>query len=341
MKNKYAIVIRVLKAVPYHLFVRMYPLLRKTKLIDFVDDVYYDRFFIESPLVTTTDKYLSQIIKKQQKMIIKNGIWNYQVANFCFVKDMLSVILWCLDCGYIPLVDIYPSNSSYYTAKNRLWDLFYEQPLEGEINTANLNVKECPIRESSLRARFNDVYDMKKVVFWNKMLSLLVKYNPDTQCYIEKENHLIENKRVIGCVLRSTDYVKLRPAGHPIQPSLEETFDKLHSVMDKYKMEYVYLATEDHLIADAFKKEFPNCVIENKRYYFNEKYDENALDMISQVHFKRDNDDYLKMLEYISSINIVSRCDCLVTGLSGGSEMAIYRNGNQYKYMFVFDKGVY
>ena len=93
MKNKYAIVIRALKAVPYHLFVRMYPLLRKTKLIDFVDDVYYDRFFIESPLVTTTDKYLSQIIKKQQKMIIKNGIWNYQVANFCFVKDMF---LCCL-----------------------------------------------------------------------------------------------------------------------------------------------------------------------------------------------------------------------------------------------------
>ena len=36
------------------------------------------------------------------------------------------------------------------------------------------------------------------------------------------------------------------------------------------KSDYVYLATEDYLIADAFKKEFPNRVIENKRHYFNE-----------------------------------------------------------------------
>ena len=172
------------------------------------------------------------------------------------------------------------------------------------------------------------------------MLSLFVKYNSDTQSYFEDENHLIENKRVVGCVLRSTDYIKLRPSEHPIQPSLEETFDKLHLVMAEYKIDYVYLATEDYLIADAFKKEFPNRVIENKRHYFNDNFEKNALDRISQVHFERENDDYLKM-EYISSINIVSRCDCLVTGLNGGSEMAIYRNGNQYKYMYVFDKGVY
>lgn len=339
--NKHEIIKRGLKAIPYPLFVRMYPSLKKTKLIDFADDVYYKRFFIESPLITDTEKYLSQIIKKKRKMVIKKGVWNYQVANFCFVKDMLSVILWCIDCGYIPLVDIYPSNSSYYNEKKRLWDLFYEQPLKKEIKTEKFNEKECPIQESSIRARFSDVYDTKKVVFWNKMLSLFVKYNSDTQSYFEDENHLIENKRVVGCVLRSTDYIKLRPSEHPIQPSLEETFDKLHLVMAEYKIDYVYLATEDYLIADAFKKEFPNRVIENKRHYFNDNFEKNALDRISQVHFERENDDYLKMLEYISSINIVSRCDCLVTGLNGGSEMAIYRNGNQYKYMYVFDKGVY
>ena len=73
-------------------------------------------------------------------------------------------------------------------------------------------------------------------------------------------------------------------------------------------------------------------VIENKRRYFNEKYEQENLSVISQVHFERENDDYLKMLEYMSSMNIVNKCEYLVTGLSGGSEMAIYRNGNTYKY---------
>ena len=122
--------------------------------------------------------------------------------------------------------------------------------------------------------------------------------------------------------------------------------DKVNKLREEdipeYKISaYIYDLWQDYLIADAFKKEFPNRVIENKRHYFNDNFEKNALDRISQVHFERENDDYLKMLEYISSINIVSRCDCLVTGLNGGSEMAIYRNGNQYKYMYVFDKGVY
>ena len=152
---------------------------------------------------------------------------------------------------------------------------------------------------------------------------------------------LIKGRKVVACVLRSTDYTKLRPKSHPIQPSVEETFAKLHEIMGKFEIEYVYLATEDLYIAEAFRKEFPNRVIENERRYFNEQYNAENFEMVSQVHSDRENDDYLKMLEYMSSINLVSKCEYLVTGLNGGSEMAIYRNGNQYKYAYVFDKGVY
>lgn len=174
------------------------------------------------------------------------------------------------------------------------------------------------------------------------MLNEFVVYDDKVQEYFDKEyNNLILGKSVAACVLRSTDYTKTKPKGHPIQPSIEEVFEKIHNVMDEFNVEYIYIATEDKLIADRFHEEFPNKVIENKRHYFNEKFDENNLERVSQVHFNRENDDYLKMLEYMSSINIVSKCDYLVTGLSGGSEMAIYRNGNRYKYSYIFDKGVY
>ncbi len=174
------------------------------------------------------------------------------------------------------------------------------------------------------------------------MLNHFAKYNKKTLEYFDSEyNKLIKGKKTVACVLRSTDYTKLQPKGHPIQPSNEEVFDKIREVMNRFGIDYIYLATEDKKIADAFKEEFPNRIIENKRRYLNEKYDEEDLSLVSQVHFNRENDDYLKMLEYFSSMNLVSKCDYLVTGLSGGSEMAIYRNGNRYEYSYIFDKGVY
>lgn len=200
----------------------------------------------------------------------------------------------------------------------------------------------CPIKKSPIRAKFSDVKDSKKIEFWHSMLNEFVVYDDKVQEYFDKEyNNLILGKSVVACVLRSTDYTKTKPKGHPIQPSIEEVFEKIHNVMDEFNVEYIYIATEDKLIADRFYEEFQNKVIENKRHYFNEKFDENNLERVSQVHFNRENDDYLKMLEYMSSINIVSKCDYLVTGLSGGSEMAIFRNGNRYKYSYIFDKGVY
>lgn len=177
---------------------------------------------------------------------------------------------------------------------------------------------------------------------WKTLLDLFVKYNSKTLDYFDSEyKELIENKSVIACVLRSTDYTKLKPKDHPIQPEIKDVFAKIREVMNNHQIDGIYIATEDENIADAFRKEFPGMILENKRQYYNGKYTEGDLSQISDVHFERENDDYYKMLEYLSSMNLVSKCDYLVTGLSGGSEMAIYRNGNKYKYSYVFDKGVY
>ena len=333
----------ILKMIPYDLFIKLYPKLCKTKLNDFTNEVYSDRFFNSSELFLDTKNYLKNKEYTNKLCLVKSGTWEYQLANFCFLKDMLEIFVWCVEKGYIPVVDIYPRNSDYYSGNTRLWDMFFKQPKEDMFNTMNISKKViCPIKKSPIRAKFSDVKDSKKIEFWHSMLNEFVVYDDKVQEYFDKEyNNLILGKSVVACVLRSTDYTKTKPKGHPIQPSIEEVFEKIHNVMDEFNVEYIYIATEDKLIADRFHEEFPNKVIENKRHYFNEKFDENNLERVSQVHFNRENDDYLKMLEYMSSINIVSKCDYLVTGLSGGSEMAIFRNGNRYKYSYIFDKGVY
>ena len=328
--------------IPYKTLVYFYPRLRKTGASDIVDSAFRRKFFRSSQLTGDKTEMLSGLSAANRYMSVCKGLWDNRVSNFCFVKDMLANIIWCAERGYLPVIEVYPPADTHYSARSNLWELFYQQPLSRPADGRAGKTAVCPIASSPIRPCFSDVRDPQKVAFWHDMLECFVKYNEKTQAYLDREyESLIKGKRVVACVLRSTDYTKLRPKAHPIQPSVDEVFEKLHEVMERLRIENIYLATEDRLIAEAFHGEFPGRVIENQRRYFNEQYQDNDLTVVSQVHFNRENDDYLKMLEYLSSVNLVSSCDCLVTGLNGGSEMAIYRNGNQYEYAYVFDKGVY
>lgn len=334
---------KILEIIPYGIFLRVYPFLKKTKISDFADYAFENKFEKKSKVINCPEKHLSKVREKGKYCFIENGTWDYRIVNFCFVKNMLSDIIWCIERGYIPVVRLTAPEKSNYSENKYLWEMFFEQPLS---DCGGKKVKAprviCPIIASSIIPKFSDARIPQKVEQWSILLDLFVKYNKNSLDYFNSEiKELIKNKHVIACVLRSTDYTKLKPKGHPIQPTNQEVFDKIREVMLKYPVDAIYIATEDYNIAEAFKKEFPGMIIENKRKYFNEKYEDGGCSHISQVHFERENDDYLKMLEYMSSMNIVSNCEYLVTGLSGGSEMAIYRNGNKYKYSYIFDKGVY
>ena len=335
-------VTKLFEIIPYGLFLKMYPFLKKTKLSDFADYAFENVFEKKSRILNNTKKHLQKVAKKGRYCSIEKGTWDYQFVNFCLVKNMLSNIIWCVERGFIPIINLFPSESSNYTIKSNLWEMFFEQPLSGCNAEKNSNSIVCPIISSPIIPKFSDARKKERVELWNTVLELFAKYNKSTLEYFDSEiDELIKGKHILACVLRSTDYTKLKPQGHPIQPANQEVFEKIREVMKEYHIDGIYIATEDYNIAEAFKKEFPGMVIENKRRYFNEKYEQENLSVISQVHFERENDDYLKMLEYMSSMNIVNKCEYLVTGLSGGSEMAIYRNGNTYKYSYIFDKGVY
>lgn len=128
-----SIIIRLVKIIfnllPYKFLVKNYPKLKNTKLCDCVNDVLYQRFFKESKLITDFDNYIKKIANSGKYYVIKTGIWNYKICNFCFLKDMMSIMIWCLECGYKPIIDIYP-NSDYYTERSNLWEMYFFSLLE-------------------------------------------------------------------------------------------------------------------------------------------------------------------------------------------------------------------
>lgn len=335
-----------LKIAPYNFLIKNYHKLIQTKLADIVNSVLYERFFKESKIITDFDNYIQKIKRNKKYYVIKEGLYKYRICNFCFLKDMMSIMIWCLENEYFPIIEIYP-DSEYYAEKSNLWEMYFNQPFVSLDKVKRLQYKEIKLttRITSFAVRVNmaDVNDDMKVKLWHKLFSKLIVPNERTMEYFDNEyNSILKGKKVVGCVVRGTDYTKLKPKSHPKQPEISELVEKLKQFIGKDGYEYIYLATEEKRIADAIKREFPGKVLENKRCYFDEKYfsDKNS-DMVSKVHFDRDNDDYLKMLEYMSSINLVSKCDALVAGLCGGSEISVYWNGLKYSEKYLFDKGLY
>lgn len=79
----------------------------------------------------------------------------------------------------------------------------------------------------------------------------------------------------------------------------------------------------------------------NKRTYYGEAhYSNREINLIGQIHFDRENDNYLKVTGYLSSMIILSKCDAIVVGNGGGTLFAVL-NSETVKNRCVFDKGHY
>lgn len=145
---------------------------------------------------------------------------------------------------------------------------------------------------------------------------------------------------MLGVLLRGTDYIKLRPAGHPVQPKPEEIAEKTRQLFNSGEYSAVYVATEEKKLYDLLGNTVGvENVRENKRQYYDDIFNDQKLELIGKVHFDRDNDNYWKGLEYLSSLLILSKCHTLVGGNCGGTLFAVMMG--DYHKPTIFNYGVY
>ena len=279
--------------------------------------------------------------KEKGYCIINSGVWEYRIFNICFLNNMLGNIIYILSNNKVPAIDVKNKISN-----ENIWELFLEQPFISKAENIDKsdNITTCDIDESIFHPNFDSIYKKDELKIWCKIYKEFVVFNKNTKEYIDNEyNTLIpKNKKVLGVLCRGTDYTSLKPKWHPIQPSVEDVIELAKEKMKELNLEYIYLATEEKHIEEKFKESFPGKIITNKRNYYDDKYySNNDINLIGQVHFDRENDDYYKGLEYISSLTILSRCNALIGGNCGGTCAAIYMNNMRYEYTHVFDLGLY
>ena len=49
----------------------------------------------------------------------------------------------------------------------------------------------------------------------------------------------------VGVYLRGTDYIDLKPSGHPVQPTVEQAMLVIDEYTRKYNVDSIFLVTED------------------------------------------------------------------------------------------------
>lgn len=298
---------------------------------------------------------ISNKIKSNDKLtyyIVGNS--NTKVGIFGYVNVLMPHIAYAVSKGYVPVLDMQNYRNIYNTVidgkVNNSWELFFEQPFSIGLEKLQGGKKiYCP-DELWYRWMPNSfpLMNNQEIEFWGNIFHKFVRCNMQTQKYLDEEynNILYDKKATIGVIYRGTTYTKGQAKGHPIQPSMKMLADKVEEFAEKYHASAIYLASDEKSIVDYFEKRFPRCVLVNKRVYYDEvdvdysTYNSMGTDITGQM-FNRDNNEYLIGIEYISSINLVSKCDYLVAGACGGTTAALYMNNNRYKDKYVFNLGRY
>ena len=270
---------------------------------------------------------------------------------FSFVHTSFAHLMYALTKGMIPVIDMQNYRSVYIEedklGKENAWEYFFKQPCgyglddarRSEVKHGYLHSWQSILPLTILQSRdkrYNEFFEI-----WSIIYRHFFQLSDNASKYINEEyNRLIKpGMRVIGVKCRGTDYTMLRPRNHPIQPEVEDVIAKVREVMEAWNCDYVYISSEERKTVEHFEQAFPGKVLYVSQMFYDDVDYINTY--ITRANFGRENDAYLRGLEYLSSIIILARCTSAILSLCGGSATAMYINGGKYENTYIFDLGLY
>ena len=264
--------------------------------------------------------------------------------------DVVKQLSYAEKHGYIPVVDFQNYKTQYRdlsqkTTKN-VWEYYFAPVSLYSVDEAycckniilsGLNaIENC---DEWLRQKYDEA-SLKKT---RALVRKYIHINSDIKKFVELEKSKIQFSpdTTLGLYLRGTDYIKLKPAGHPVQPSAEQAIEVADQFLEKYHLSKVFLVTEDQEMYAAVKKHFAEKLTTVSFDSFISGY--NGKDFLSN------NDDdinqlaasqYERGLKYLCKEILLSECKYFVGGNTSGS-WAAHTLSNGYVDEYIFDLGKY
>lgn len=283
------------------------------------------------------------------------------VSNLLFhYYRNLQHLAWAVEHNWIPVVDWenygpFPHEEDYpINGTENCWEYYWNQPskytLQEVYQSKNVilsvqNTRDTPyIPSCSFRVPLQEQAEdyAKRCPKYDQLITL----NELTENYIkDKQNRLFpSNARILGVSIRGTSYgvaaSSLNTNGHPIQPNLNKLIQSIHTAMEEWDMEYVFIACELEGVINEIKNVFgtKTIVLPRKRYIkAPQRGDvEKGMDPLYIPGQK-----YQTNLDYVTEMVLLSRCTSLLAAMSSGVRAAIIWNQERYENMRIFENGLW
>lgn len=266
-----------------------------------------------------------------------------RVGLFSYVTIVMGHIKYAVEQGYIPVVDMQTIENTYLEkeqiGKCNAWEFYFEQPCGYSLEDIKRS-KRIILSNGLLPREFPEmkmVQDSENYDMWKGYCNSYLHILPDVQKSIsEKYENMFGEARVLGVLCRGTDYTNRKPPEHPVQPDISTIIEKANEEMQKHNCEFVYLATEDEAVYRQFKQVFG----EKMKSTNQKRYEETGTANINDLMEQSESDRYLRGLEYLVTIGVLARCNCLVAGCAGGTYGAMMLTKG-YEEQYVFWLGCY
>ena len=262
----------------------------------------------------------------------------------------MSHVRYALSNAWIPVIDMQNYLNPYLDpkkfGKENSWEYYFEQPmkigLEEAYSGENIilsngdSVKPYPGHSMKFLEKKNN-----ELAEWRTLLKLgLIKIKPE---FIEEASRIWNElfspqDRVLGVMLRGTDYLIRKIKRRPIPPPVDFAKSVVNVKLKEWKCNKFFLATEDRKIIEAFRKTFGDrCVILDRIYV-----DYNSLRdrFVTICRINRENDYFLQGKDYLTQILLLSMCDSLVGARCSGTTVAMLLKEN-FKHTYFFNLGRY
>ncbi|MBR4151647.1 MAG: hypothetical protein IKT98_01660 [Selenomonadaceae bacterium] len=258
-------------------------------------------------------------------------------------------IIYAQSKGWIPVVDMQNYPNPYLPpeklGKENAWEYYFEQPMRiglkeaysGEnIVLSSNEVKPYPTHKVEFLSNKNNA-----LTKWHMLIKkglLAVKPELMKEILQTKERLFSPDDKVLGVILRGTDYILRQLEGHPIPPSVELAESTIADKIKEWNCNKFFLATEDKSIIERLKNRFGDqCIIFDRVYVdYNPKTDKS----VAYSRISRENDHYQQGKDYLTQIILVSMCNSLVAARCGATKSAVIL-ADKFEHTYFFDLGRY
>lgn len=258
------------------------------------------------------------------------------------IRCVLSHAKYAAENGYRLVMDYQNRKNPYLTpeevGKVNAWEYYFHQPCDVSLSdiagannaivTEENQLSICPT--DSMEFYTNECC----VAYWRDIYRKYIRLSGEALAFVEKQRQLIfkdTTEKVLGCIVRGTDYIQGRPLNHPVQPLPEDVLKKAEEVMAQKGYGKLFLATEDANVLKLFQERLGDKLL----YVEQQRYEDGKTPLALQDNFAKETSPKEEGMKYLAVIYLLGGCDALIGGRCGITTIAyLISSGFEYEYLW-------